>query len=66
MTRDELVELLQRKIRHAGTQAAVAKELGITAAYLGDVLHGKREPGPTLLDGLGLRRVVTYEKADKK
>jgi transcriptional regulator with XRE-family HTH domain len=66
MTRDKLVELLQRKVQRAGTQAALAKELGITAAYLGDVLNGKRKPGPTLLDALGYRRVITYVKDDKK
>ena len=66
MTRDELVQLLQHKIQQAGTQTAVAKELGITPAYLGDVLRGKREPGPSVLNALGLRSVITYEKAGKK
>ena len=66
MTRDELIELLQRKVQRAGTQAALAKELGITAAYLGDVLNGKRKPGPTLLNAIGFRRVITYVKASEK
>ena len=66
MTRDELVKLLQRRVQTAGTQAALAKELGITAAYLGDVLNGKREPGPTLLNALGFRRVITYVKVSEK
>ena len=66
MTRDELIELLQRKVQRAGTQAALAKELGITAAYLGDVLNGKRKPGPTLLNALGFCLVITYVKDDKK
>jgi transcriptional regulator with XRE-family HTH domain len=66
MTRDELVKLLQRRVQSAGTQAALAKELGITAAYLGDVLNGKREPGPTLLNALGFRRVITYVRAGEK
>jgi len=66
MTRDELVKLLQQEVQRKGTQAALAKELGITAAYLGDVLNGKRMPGPTLLNALGFRRVITYEKAGKK
>jgi transcriptional regulator with XRE-family HTH domain len=66
MTRDELVKLLQRRVQTAGTQAALAKELGITAAYLGDVLNGKRKPGPTVLNALGFRRVITYVKDEKK
>ena len=66
MTRDELVQLLQQKIQRAGTQTAIAKELGITPAYLGDVLRGKRDPGPSLLNALGFRRVITYVKAGEK
>jgi transcriptional regulator with XRE-family HTH domain len=66
MTRDELVELLHRKVQRAGTQAALAVELGVTPVYLGDVLLGKREPGPKLLNALRFRRVITYVKDDKK
>ena len=66
MTRDELIQLVEKKVERAGTQLAVAKELGITSAYLGAVLRGKREPGPSILDALGIRRVITCVKAGGK
>lgn len=47
-----------------------ALELGISAAYLSDVLNDKREPGPKILDALGLERETrvthTYRLAQKK
>lgn len=44
------------------TQRALADEIGVSAAYLNDYLHFRREPGAKLLDGLGLRRVPMYER----
>ncbi len=43
-----------------------AKQLNVSAAYLSDVYRGRRDPGPTLLEYLGLERkvvtTVTYVK----
>ncbi len=44
------------------TQKQLADELGVSSAYLNDYLHFRREPGEKLLVGLGLRRVVMYER----
>ena len=41
-------------------QAEVARELGVSKQYLGDVLLGRSEPGPLILDALGLERKVIY------
>ena len=39
---------------------AYARELSVSPAYLSDVYRGRRDPGPTLLQHLGLeRKVVT-------
>lgn len=47
--------------RRAGrTLAELARELEVSSAYLSDVMNGNREPGPKILDALGLERVVTY------
>lgn len=40
----------------------LAAELGISEAYLHDLFNGRREPGPTVLDALGLERKVTYRR----
>lgn len=40
---------------YVGTKsaAAVAREIGITPAYLGDVLHGRREISDALVEKIG-------------
>jgi DNA-binding transcriptional regulator YdaS (Cro superfamily) len=40
------------------TQAAAAKALGLSAAYLSDMLAGRREASARVLAMLGLRRAV--------
>lgn len=57
-----LLERLRIVVAGAGTQDAAAKQLGISGAYLCDVLKGRREPGKKLLDAMGYRRVVVYEQ----
>ena len=68
MTRDEVNELLYRMVKRACSRSALAKEIGVSPAYIGDVLLGKRDPGPAILNVLGLRRQVqiTYVQASKK
>ena len=57
------LELLKTRLK-GRTQSALAKELGVSPAYLSDILRGKRDPGPQVLGALGLERVVTYERAE--
>lgn len=59
-----LLVLLRREVERAGSQNALAKEFGIGAAYLSDVLNGRREAGPAILAGLGLKREVRYVEAE--
>lgn len=42
------------------TQAEWARTHGISAAYVSDVIQGRREPGEKILKALGLEKVVTY------
>lgn len=44
------------------TQKEVAEEAGITPQYLGDVLSGKRAPGPSVLNYLGLETAFVQSK----
>jgi hypothetical protein len=46
------------------SQVAVAKELGITPQYLCDVLAARRAPGKSILDALGLEKLVSYKKVN--
>ena len=68
MTRDDVIRLPERMVDRAGSRSALAKEIGVSPAYIGDVLLGTRDPGPAILSVLGLRRQVqiTYVKAGEK
>lgn len=59
MTITELRRQL-RKICHFKTQKALAKEFGISLSYLNEVIGGRKEPGPKLLNAMGLRRQMVY------
>jgi DNA-binding transcriptional regulator YdaS (Cro superfamily) len=63
MTLDQVRALLRRECDKIGNQAAWAKAHGVSAAYVSDVLVGRREPGDAILRALGLVRVVTYQRA---
>lgn len=63
MTNDDVIRLLWQHVHKYGQQAILAKKIGITPAYLHDVLNGRREPAGKILEYLELKRVVTYEKS---
>lgn len=54
---------LERAIRKAGSAKAWATQAGVSEAYVSDVRLGRRDPGPAVLDALGLERVVQYRAA---
>ncbi len=60
LSKADLVELLRQRAKRVGSQQALAERLGVTPAYLSDVLGGRREPGPKILEALRLRRQAVY------
>ena len=62
MTSAQVRQLLLAQSQKIGSQAALAKQLGVSAVYLSDVIRGKREPAETICAALGIERVVTYRK----
>ena len=66
MMLDNVLALLRRRCDEAGGQAAWANANGVSAAYVCDVLHGRREPGDGILRPLGLEKVVTYRRKPQK
>ena len=50
-------------VKQHGSLRAAARELGCSAAYLSRLASGqKSEPSGEVLQGMGLRRVVTYAR----
>lgn len=62
MTQDEFLHYLTQLAREHGSQKALAEDLGINAAWLSDILRRRRDPGHKLLEALGFRKIVTYER----
>ena len=62
----DIITLLKSECKKAGTQAAWAKDHGLSAAYVTDVLLGKRNAGAKILSALGVEKVVTHKFRGKK
>ena len=58
----DIITEIRRAADRAGTQKALAEQLGVSPAYLSDVLNGRKDPGDAILEPLGLERVVTYRR----
>ena len=65
LTRTQVVDLL-RKWKGKKSLRVFGREIGVTAAYLSDVFRGNREPGPTILNLLGIERTKTTETTYEK
>ncbi len=59
---EDIKPLLRRTAKKHGTQQKFAAFLGVSGAYLSDVMQGKREPGESILKPLGYEKVVSYRK----
>ena len=60
MDANEVRELLLAAVD--GNQASWAREHGVSAPYVHDVLRGRRAPGAAILEALRLRKIVRYER----
>jgi hypothetical protein len=54
------------KAQAVPTQGAWAASKRLVPSYVSDVLNGRRDPSPAILDALGLEKVVTYRKKATK
>ena len=66
ITVDEVRRRLQQQVDLNGSQTATAQRLGVSLAYLNDVIRGKREPGEKLLTPIGIHKVVIYQEMQVK
>lgn len=65
LNRDQVIALLKEK-QGDRTAVELAADLGITPQYLSDVYLGKREPGVSILEKLGLYREWAYYRDTKR
>lgn len=60
MTEAQVRAQLQLAVNEAGGQRAFAKLHGFSAAYVNDVLQGRRNLADNICKTIGIRRDVTY------
>ena len=58
LTEDGVRARLKAAIEKAGSQRAWAREHGLSAPFVNDVLRGNRQPSDRICEALGLVRVV--------
>ena len=56
--------LILDEVKKAGDQKTLAMYWNISEQYLSDVLRCRREPGPKILDRLGLVKMLVYRKKE--
>lgn len=59
LTHLEVIELLKKRQGDMSLRG-FASELGISAVYLMNIYKQRRDPGPAVLEKLGLRREIVY------
>lgn len=62
MTLDAFRDYLRKETEGYGSQRKAAHAWGISQAYLSDVLHGSRLPGPAILRAVGYQLTHEYRK----
>ena len=63
MSHAVILAKLRRQCEQSGSLRKAAIALGVSAAYLSDILSGKRQPGPKILAPLGYSRTVARTTA---
>ncbi|MDB5415085.1 MAG: hypothetical protein JWR10_3420 [Rubritepida sp.] len=62
LTLGQIYGLLGKACVEAGGQKAWGALHGISPSHVCDVLNARRDPGPAILQALGLERVTRYVK----
>lgn len=62
MTAEQALAQVRKAIDREGSQKAFALKVGISQAFLSDMLAGKRYLSSAVLAAAGLEKVVTYRK----
>ncbi|MCP1549369.1 hypothetical protein J2W76_002614 [Methylorubrum zatmanii] len=62
LTECEVLEHLRAAIKESGNAKVWAGRAGVSPQYVSDVVRGRRALGESVLDAIGFRKRVTYER----
>ncbi|WP_298961465.1 transcriptional regulator [uncultured Methylobacterium sp.] len=60
LTAGEVYGILRKAITDAGSQKAFAQQAGVSAAYVNDIIRGRRGYSDRILEELGVQRIVRF------
>lgn len=60
MDEQAMREVVRTAVRDAGSQREFARRVGVSVPFINDVLHGRRNVGPTISAYLGYCVTVEY------
>lgn len=60
MTEADLLQKMRKDVEKAGSMRKYAIKVGVTVAYISDILAGKRHPGPSIAKHYGLSVERTF------
>ena len=63
MTENDIRKRLRAEADKLGSRQLLARQMGITPAYLSDFLAGNRGAGKAILAYLGVEKLVTYRSS---
>jgi len=63
VTADDVRAMLRRACKDAGSQAAWADLHNLSAAYVSDVINGRRDPADAICSALGIESELTFRKS---
>lgn len=66
LSEEEFLSLIREDVKAEGSQKALAEKLNVSAAYLSDVLGGRRSAGDKILRRYRLRAVTNYVPTEKE
>jgi predicted transcriptional regulator len=62
ITQDEIKGIIEDMVQKWGSQRKVADHLGISAAFLSDIINGNRPVSNQVAQKLGYKKVVKYAR----
>jgi plasmid maintenance system antidote protein VapI len=62
ITQDEIKEIIEQMVTTWGSQRKLADHLGISAAFLSDIINGNKPVSNQVAQKLGYKKVVKYAK----
>lgn len=65
VTHAEAIARLRDRCAEAGSQAALARQIGLTKGMISGIINGHFDLTDRVLEAIGLERVVTYQERDQ-